>query len=425
MTHQINARRFRGATGIVRADANANQILAELQQTFAAFRAERDAEIAELRRGQQDVVRTEKIERINADLSALQGALEQLNAQVTAARIGGGAADAPTVEAQAHASAFNQLLRRGVDAGLRELEVSARLTTSSDPDGGYVVPDEVDRNISRVLGTMSAMRQIANVVQVGTSTYKRLVNQGGATSGWVGEQQPRPETSTPTLREIALVTAELYANPSATQQMLDDAWFNVEQWLADEVAIEFAEQEAEAFITGNGVNKPRGLLSYTAVANASYSWGGLGYVATGVAAALSDSTHNGVDALFDLYYALKSGYRNNATWLMSDAVMGAVRKLKDGDGNYIWAPPSSAAELSTVMGKTVVTDDNMPIIDAGNFPIAFGDFRRGYTIADRMGARILRDPYTNKPFVNFYTTKRVGGGITNFEAIKLLKVAAS
>ena len=425
MTYQSNVRRFRGATGAVRAEANANQILAELQQTFAAFRAERDAEIAELRRGQQDVVRSEKIERINADLSALQGALEQLNAQVAAARIGGGADNAPSAEVQAHARAFNQLLRRGADAGLRELEVSARLTTSSDPDGGYVVPEEVDRNITRVLGTVSAMRQLASVVQIGTSTYKRLVNQGGATSGWVGEQESRPETSTPTLREVSPSMGELYANPAATQQMLDDSWFNAEQWLADEVALEFAEQEGEAFITGSGVNKPRGILSYATVANASYAWGSLGYIATGVAAALSDSTHNGVDALFDLYYALRSGYRGNASWLMSDAVMGAVRKFKDGDGNYIWAPPSSAAELSTVMGKPVVTDDNMPVVGAGNFPIAFGDFRRGYTIADRMGTRILRDPYTNKPFVNFYTTKRVGGGITNFEAIKLLKVAAS
>jgi HK97 family phage major capsid protein len=246
---------------------------------------------------------------------------------------------------------------------------------------------------------------------------------GGAASGWVGEEDSRPETATPTLREIAINTKELYANPAATQTSLDDARIDIAAWLADEVSIEFAEQEGEAFVSGNGVSRPRGILSYEAVANDSYAWGKLGYVPSGAAAAFASS--NPADRLIDLYYALKSGYRNGASWLMSDAVMATVRKFKDGQGNYLWQPPSGTAEVATILQKPVYSDDNMPALGANAFPVAFGNFQRGYLIADRTGIRVLRDPYTNKPNVMFYTTKRVGGGVVNFEAIKLLKCATS
>jgi len=193
---------------------------------------------------------------------------------------------------------------------------------------------------------------------------------------------------------------------------------DIAQWLADEVSITFAEQEGAAFISGNGIKKPKGVLAYPTVANASYAWGKLGFVVTGGAAAFASS--NPADAIINLHYALKAGYRNNASWLISDAVMGTVRQMKDGQNNYLWAPPTVDAP-ATILGKPVVTDDNMPALAANAFPIAFGDFQRGYLISDRMGVQVLRDPYTNKPYVQFYTTKRVGGGVVNFEAIKLLK----
>jgi HK97 family phage major capsid protein len=198
--------------------------------------------------------------------------------------------------------------------------------------------------------------------------------------------------------------------------------FDIESWLASEVAVEFAEEEGAAFITGNGVKKPRGILGYTPVANANYAWGSVGFVASGAAGAFV-AAPNGGDCLISLQHSLKSGYRNNGTFMMNDLTFEAVRKLKDSNGAYIWRPGIEAGSADTLLGKPVSVDDNMPDIAANSYSIAFGDFQRGYIITDRMGARVLRDPYTNKPFVHFYTTKRVGGGIQDFAAIKLLKFA--
>ncbi len=410
----------------VRADAaDATKILNELKSTFEAFKAERDKELADLKKQMGDVVQTEKVDRINAEITKLQKALDDTNAALAAARLGTGGSDAVNPDVKAHATAFDQFFRKGVDAGLPDLEVKAGLRTTSDPDGGALVPEEQATTIDQIARTASVMRQLASVMSISTGTYKKLVNLGGAGYGWVGETSARPETSTPTLAELAFNVMELYANPAATQTLLDDARVDIAQWLGNEVAQTFADQEGAAFVSGDGVNKPRGILGYTNVANSSYAWGKLGYIPTGVAAALTDNTNNGTDALIDLYYSLKSTYRNGAAWLMSDAVMGAVRKFKDGQGNYIWAPPSGAADVATILQKPVYNDDNMEAVGAGKFPIAFGNFSRGYLIVDRFGIRVLRDPYTNKPWVHFYTTKRVGGGVQNFEAIKLLKVAAS
>lgn len=427
MQHALLNPHARGLVS-VRADASEQtKLFAELRTSFEEFKAAREEEIKGINAKFDDVVSREKVDRINADITAINKALNEVNAAIAAAVIGpaGGINHDPDV--LAHSTAFNQFFRRGVEADLRELEVKAKLTTQSDPDGGYLVPEETEAGIDRVLGTVSTMRSLARVITIGTSTYKKLVNMGGAGAGWVGEEQSRSETGTPTLREIAINTAELYANPAITQTALDDARIDIAAWLADEVSIEFAEQEGAAFVVGNGVNKPRGILAYDTVANASYAWGKLGYVASGKAGDFADTstTVSKADALVDLYYALKSGYRNGASWLMSDAVMGTVRKFKDAEGNFLWAPPTAAAGVATILGKPVYNDDNMPAVGAGQFPIAFGDFSRAYLIVDRFGVRVLRDPYTNKPFVHFYTTKRVGGGVVNFEALKLLKIAAS
>jgi HK97 family phage major capsid protein len=422
--------KVRGIVGGVRADASPTDILNAMRVEFEAFKAERTKEIDDIKKGLGDVVQSEKVDRINAEITSLQKALDQTNAMMAALRTGGaGGGDLDPAKAE-HAKAFNHWFRkgeRGLDADLSDLEVKAALTTDSNPDGGYLVPEEMATEVDRVVGTVSAMRGLASSLTLGTDQYKKLISMGGAGSGWVGEKQARPETDTPTLRELVFNMFEIYSNPAATQKSLDDARLDLAAWLAGEVAIEFAEQEGAAFITGDGVNKPRGILGYDAVANASYAWGKIGYIASGKADDFlaPTGTASPADAFVDLYHALKQQYRNGASWLMSDLTAGRVRKFKDGDGNFMWRLPDGVAELPTFMGKPVVTDDNMPVATNNTFPVAFGNFARGYLILDRFGVRVLRDPFTNKPYVHFYTTKRVGGGIQNFEAIKLMKIATS
>lgn len=426
MTKQFSPRDTARGIISVRADAsNPTALLEEMAKTFEAFKAEHEKEIADIKKGMGDVVQSEKVDRINAEITTLQKSIDDANAMIAAMRTGaGGSGEFDPAKAE-HAKAFNAWFRKGeraIDADLGDLQVKVALSTDNDPDGGYLVPEEMADTVDRVVETVSAMRQLASVMTIGTDIYKKLISMGGAGSGWVGEKEARPETATPTLRELVFNMFEIYANPAATQRSLDDARLDIAQWLANEVAIEFAEQEGDAFINGDGVNKPRGLMSYDTVANASYAWGKLGFLTSGGASSFAADDPG--DALISLYYGLKQQYRNGASWLMSDATMGAVRKFKDGDGTYLWRLPDGTAELPTILGKPVLTDDNMPAVGANKFPIAFGNFARGYLILDRFGIRVLRDPFTNKPYVHFYTTKRVGGGVQNFEAIKLLKIAS-
>ncbi|MFD1103711.1 phage major capsid protein [Sphingobium olei] len=382
------------------------------------------AAVTELRRKQDeaDEGRTTQAE-VDALITPINAEIDRLSAALSAAQLGGGASDGLSADERQHSTAFATWFRRGdVDADLGQLSVNAALTTQSDPDGGYLVPVDWEQGIDRVLGTMSVMRQLARVISVGSGGYRKLVNVGGATSGWTGEEDARASTSTPTLRELSIPFGEIYAEPAVTQTLLDDARFDVAGWLADELAIEFSEEEGASFISGNGKNKPRGILAYDTVANANYAWGKVGFVKTGAAAAFAST--NPADALIDLLFALRQGYRNGAAFLTSDSVMAEIRKWKDGQGNYLWAAPTAADQVGTILGKPAYTDDYMDGLAAGKFPVAVADWKKAYTIADRRGTQLLRDPYTNKPFVKFYTTKRVGGGITNFEAIKLLKCSA-
>jgi HK97 family phage major capsid protein len=420
MNVALNAR-ARGLVGVRAEAGSANQILAELQKTFETFKAERDKELKDINARFADVVQTEKVDRINAEIGELTKALDDLSQITAALQTGAGGGSAPDPAQREHAQAFERFFRKGVEAGLRDLEVKAKLGTQSNPDGGYFVPTEMATEIDRVLGKVSVMRQLATVMPIDTSRYTKNVNMGGATSGWVGEEDTRGETGTPKLRELEFNVMEIYAEPYVNQALLDDGIVDIAAWLGSEVEIEFAEQEGTAFITGNGVKRPRGLLAYDTVANDSYEWGKIGHVVTGAAASFAAS--DPADALIDLHYALKAGYRMNASWLMSDAVMATVRKMKDGQGNYLWAPPTAAGEVATILQKPVYTDDNMPALGANTLPIAFGDFKRAYMILDRIGIRVLRNPYKVNGKVAFYTTKRVGGGVANFEAVKLLKCA--
>ena len=414
--------RARGLVLGARADAaNADKILNELKTTFEAFKAEHQAELAAIKK---DVVQTEKVDRINAEVTKLQGAIDEVNALVAALRVNGGnAGDKMSDDERAHAKGFNSYFRKGAEAGLRDLEVKAAATTDNDPNGGYLVDKQTEQTVDRVLATVSSIRSIASVMTISAQAYKKLVGQGGATGGWVGEKQARPETTSPTLAALEFPAMELYANPSATQTMLDDARVDIAAWLGDEVSQTFADYEGVAFYSGDGVNKPRGISSYTMIADASYAWGKIGYQVSGVAAALNDSTHNGADAVTDLVYSIKQGYRNNARFLMNRKTQAAVRKFKTLGTEQLplWEPSLQVGQPATLMGYPITDDDNVEDIGANKYPMWFGDFKRAYLIVDRAGIRVLRDPFTNKPYVMFYTTKRVGGGIQNFEAIKALK----
>lgn len=288
-------------------------------------------------------------------------------------------------------------------------------------DGGYAVPREMDARIGEELKEISPIRRIAQVVQTSTAGYRKLFATGGTGSGWVSETAGRPETATPTFREIAPPAGELYANPAASQAMLDDAGFDIEGWLAREIATEFARAEGAAFVSGSGVNRPGGFLSAPAslASDAARPFGTLQYHASGHATGLGDTIEL---TLIDLAHSLKAGHRQGASWVMNSATLAEVRKLKAADGNFLWQPGLIEGQPDRLLGYPVVEAEDMPDIAPGAFPIAFGNFKAGYLIAERSATAILRDPFTNKPFVHFYATKRVGGQVLDSAAIKLLKV---
>lgn len=310
-------------------------------------------------------------------------------------------------------------LRRGSDVELKSF------TGETLSDGGYAIPKEIDAAIDATLKSISPIRSIANVVRVGSAGYRKLVTSGGVASGWASETGPRPETGTPVFNEIVPPFGELYANPFATQAMLDDAQFDVEAWLASEIATEFARAEGNAFVSGNGVNRPRGFLSGPApvtTPDGSRPFGTLQYRATGAAGGFGQTPQ---DLLIDFVHSLRAPYRQGAVWVMNAATLAAVRKFKTSEGAFIWQPGLAAGQPDTLLGYPVVEAEDMPDIGTNSLSIAFGNFRAGYVIAERTETSILRDPYTNKPYVSFYATRRIGGAIANSEAIKLLKFATT
>jgi len=327
-----------------------------------------------------------------------------------------------TQAAREHKEKFLAWARKGSDPdGLRSLEVQANLSTLSDPDGGFLVPIEIEKSIERLALASVAMRRLARVV-TSKGEYTKPLSKGGATGGWVAEKAARPETDTPELTLFAPPMNEIYAMPSVTQKLLDMSDFDVENWLLEEINDVFVTTEGTGFISGNGVSQVKGIIDSTLmVANASWVYGKTGYIASGHASLL-----NNADKLIDLQHALKPVYRQNATWLMNDTTFSIIRKMKDGEGNYLWRPGLLAGASDTLLGKPVEIDDNMPDIGAGAYPIAFGDFKRAYTIVEHVsGIRLLRDPFTVKGFVNFYVTKRLAAGISNYEALKFMKIASS
>ncbi len=334
--------------------------------------------------------------------------------------------DDPTPEHAEYRKAFDRYLRKGNDNGLAELQQKA-MNTGSDPDGGYMVLPEMDQVIDRIAETISPMHRIANVVTIGSAKYEKLVKTSGMAMRRVADGATGGETTEPKFAKIAIEVFTAEAEPWVYNETLEDAFINLEADLANEAGIAFAEGGGAEYISGNGVGKARGILSYPIVANSAYAWGSVGYVVSGATAgfAIASASVNSADCLIDLQHALKTAYRGGATWLMNSATAGVVRKLKDAEGRHIWTDSLINGQPSILLGNPVEIDDNMPDIGAGAYAIAFGNFKRGYTIANRTGTTLIRDPYTSKGQTKFNFRKRFSAGITHYEAIKLLKFATS
>lgn len=370
----------------------------------------------------------------NASLADIRAAIDGMASRNAGLLIGAGNADqADPIALRQAKAALSDFMRHGNAEGLAALTAggpNARsMSSDSDPDGGYAVPKVIDTVIQSQMLDMSPIRRWANVVTTSTREYSKLVNRRGATSGWVGERQDRGTTDTPVLGMVTPPMGELFAQPEVTARLLEDSLFNLEAFLAENVSDEFAVQEGEAFATGDGDEKPRGFLTYTNVTTAdeTRAFGELQYVPSGVAAALTDGSNNGADKLIDMVTALRPGYRvgPNVGWMMNSTTAGVIRKLKDVDGRYLWQNALTVGQPDLLLGYPVAEDPFMRDIGANAFPIAFGNWRRGYTVVDRSELRLLRDPYTKKGWVRFYFTKRVGGAVTDFDAIKLLKIATT
>lgn len=366
-----------------------------------------DAALAAKR--QSRVVTDEKGNAFDLDAKAQEWA------DLAARKRGDRAEKFSATDLDAYKAAFRRLMQKGEQLlGADEMKA---LSVGSDPDGGYVVtPDTSGRIVQRVFDT-SPMRAYASVQVISTDALEGLFDLDEAAASWVAETAARPETATPKLGQWRIPVHELSAFPFATQKLLDDASINMEAWLADKVADKFARSESAAFVTGDGAGKPRGFLTYAAGTTLP---GTVEQVPTGVSGAFA-AAPNGGDVLIDALYGLKAQYRANATWFMNRATTKLTRKLKDQDGAYLWSPGIAAGQPASLLGYPVAAFEDMPDPAASSLSIAVGDMRAAYQIVDRLGIRVLRDPFTSKPFVGFYSTKRVGGDVVNFEALKIVR----
>ena len=315
-----------------------------------------------------------------------------------------------------HQKALHAYIRNGDDDGLRGLELESKaLSAAVNSDGGYLVDPQTSDRVKSVLNATASIRAIASVVQVEATSYDVLVDHADVGAGWATETGAVSETDTPQIDRITIPLHELSALPKASQRLLDDSAFDIEAWLAGRIADKFSRAEAAAFIHGDGIDKPKGFLAHATVDNVIWEWGNLGYVPTGVAGEIT------ADAVVDLVYALGAQYRAQASFVMSSKTAGIVRKLKDLDGRFLWSDGMTQGQPARLMGYAVLVAEDMPDVAADSFSVAFGDFAAGYTVAERPDLRILRDPFSAKPHVLFYATKRVGGDVSDFAAIKLLK----
>lgn len=398
----------RALRGAVRAEETPEQLFSQVRGALRDLNNKYD-------NGLQDV--RERVNNLTDAMNAMQG-------QIDVSAIGAPSANATLPADPEYTRAFASYFRKGeagAEAELREANavgeratIQAAMSVGDNSSGGYLAPVEWDRKVSQAQVATSPMRRLAKVVRTSVGAYSTLWSNDQFGSGWVGETAARPETTTATLSPITFEAGEIYAMPTATQRLLDDAALDVSAWLIDSLRREFNRQEGVAFLSGNGTNKPMGLLQYVTggAADGAHPGGNI----TVVEAAIT------VDALVDFMYGLAAPYRQTSTWLMSSLTAAALTKLKDADGNLIWRESVIVGQPATLLGRPVEIDEGMPAPTAGNIPIAFGSFNDAYVINDRVGLRVLRDPFTNKPFVNYYATKRVGGGLLSPEAVRLLQI---
>jgi len=427
-------------------------VIEGLGKTFDEFKSKNDERLAQIEKsGKADPLLDEQLTKINSKLDELGAVKDRLSQAETAlARKSVAADDGTSGKMQEKANQFAKMVakRRGIPAsevvkefgvdGLAEYQkhfsnwmrkgdsysnqpdAMKSLSVGSDPDGGYFVePDTSGRIVTKIFET-SPMRQVANVMTIGTNALEGIYDLDESDAGWVGETQSRPETGTPKIAAWSIPVHEMYAEPRITQKLLDDSMVNVEAWLADKVSTKFARKENAAFVNGDGVGKPRGFLTY---ASGTTLPGTIQQRNTGVSGGFATGGA-GADILINTIYGLKQGYRSGSNWFMPRSATSEVRKLKASDGSYLWQPGIMAGQPATLLGYSVIEFEDMPDIAADSLSIAFGDMNEAYQIVDRVGVRVLRDPYTAKPYIKFYTTKRVGGDVLNFESIKIIKFAA-
>ena len=400
-------------------DADVRGAMREFLGAFEQFKSANDRRLKSLeKKRKDDVVLREKIDRINDAVSEQKRHVDRIALQSRRPQLQGSA----RIENDERKTAFQRYMRVGDATSIATLEEKS-LNVGTDAEGGYLAPEQTEAIITAAVKDISPIRQIASIREIGANIFRKPVSNGDGAAGWVGETAARVETTAPTITAIDFPTMELYAMPAASQTLLDDSIVDIEQWLADEVQTEFAVQESAAFVNGDGVNQPKGFLDYTIAEDSIKTASELGYIATGVDGDFPAA--NPSDVLLDLIYAPKQAFRANGRFVLNRSVLGQLRKFKDADGNYLWQPTAQAGEPARLLGYPVTESEDMPDIGIGAHSIAFGDFRRGYLIVDRVGVRVLRDPYSAKPYVLFYTTKRVGGGVQDFDAIKFLKFSAS
>jgi len=398
-----------------------NDALTNQGHIFEEFKKKNDERLAAIEsQGYAPADLTEQVDRLSAAMTKLDKEVLEFQKKAGRPNIGGGDM---TEEQRDYKTAFNRFLRKGDETGLAELQRKA-MNTGSDPDGGYLVLPEMDLMIDRIAPTISAMFRLANTVTIGSAQYQKLVKKSGMAMRRVGEGATGGETTEPTYAKILIDVHEAEVEPWVYNATLEDAFIDLEQDLANEAAIGFAEGAGAEFITGNGVGKARGIAAYDMVANASFAWGKVGYILSGKSAAFASVAP--ADKIVDLQHSLKSQYRPGAVWLANDATLGKIRQLKDGSGAYyIWQPDPAAAFGGRLLGNPVEVDDNVADLAAASYSLAFGNFKRGYTIVNRTGTTLIRDNITAKGTTKFNFRRRFGGGITNFEAIKLMKFATS
>ena len=382
----------------------------DLGTAFQQFKEANDRRLEEMERRQTpDVLSDEKVNRLNGELDRLQGRIEKLAAVSRRSPL---ASELKAIDQSEKKAAFNAFIRKGEQT----LEGKA-LSVGSEADGGYTVPDYLYDQVIGLVQASSPVRQQATALSINSDQIDLLVDQGSATSSWVAETGARNETTSPQLARVRIPVHEIYAAPRASQILLDDSVFDIESWLTGRIADTMAAAENTAFTTGDGIGKPKGFLSYAA----GTAWGQIERVKTGVDGAWPVSTP--ADKLIELYLSLKSGYADSAVWMMNRTLLADIRRFKSSDNAYLWQPGLNGDSTSTLLGYPVVINEDMPARSGGSLSVAFGNFRRGYAVVDRSELRILRDPFTAKPYVVFYATKRVGGDVSNFEAIKLLHFA--